>query len=307
MDEVSFLPRIARIKTNAAVYHIMSRSISELDLFKDDEDKNTYLSIIKHYQRLYIFKIYAYCLMDNHLHLIIDTNGSDISKIMHSINLKYVCYFNKKYKRHGHLFQDRFKSKIVYDDRYLIALSAYIHNNPSDLPEFSKQVHNFRYSSLGVYLGLRSDTYKIVDCKFILELIGDNITSARKHYINIVIKSNSILAPESEEFVSEKTEYRSERKLLARSFSYKEIVEFASKMLNVNSLSIHISNNRKLVNYRALIIFLLKGLCNLSCKDICCIIGNITQSRVSKLCSIGGEFIDNDEKYKELVYKFAAL
>ncbi|WDC83583.1 transposase [Caloramator sp. mosi_1] len=58
--------------------------------------------------------------MDNHAHFIIDANGADISKIMHFINYKYAMWFNKRYSRHGHLFQDRFKSKIVKDERYLL-------------------------------------------------------------------------------------------------------------------------------------------------------------------------------------------
>ena len=57
--------------------------------------------------------------MDNHAHLLIDANGADISKVMHGINFSYAMYFNKKYEREGHLFKDRFKSKIVDDDRYL--------------------------------------------------------------------------------------------------------------------------------------------------------------------------------------------
>lgn len=65
------------------------------------------------YQENYGFKVYGFCLMDNHAHFIIDVNGADISNIMHSINFKYAQVYNRKHKRHGHLFQDRFKSKIV--------------------------------------------------------------------------------------------------------------------------------------------------------------------------------------------------
>jgi REP element-mobilizing transposase RayT len=68
------MPRIARQKTDDAIFHVMSRSISELELFKDDSDKLKYLSIIKKYQKLYKFRVYGYCLMDSHVHLIIDAN-----------------------------------------------------------------------------------------------------------------------------------------------------------------------------------------------------------------------------------------
>ena len=115
----------------------MCRSISEINLFKDDSDKRKYMALIKKYQRLFKFKVYGYCLMNNHVHLIIDANGSDISKVMHGINFSYAQYFNKRHKRHGHLFQDRFKSKIINNKRYLFAVSAYVHNNPTNIPEYN--------------------------------------------------------------------------------------------------------------------------------------------------------------------------
>ncbi len=89
--------------------------------------------LVKKYKDLYNFKIYGYCLMDNHSHLMIDANGADISKVMHGINFSYAMYFNRKYERDGHLFKDRFKSKIVNNDKYLKALSLYIHNNPTGI------------------------------------------------------------------------------------------------------------------------------------------------------------------------------
>ena len=113
------MARKARLKSGDAIYHIMCKSISEVNLFRDSEDKEKYLSLTKKYKKLYNVKIYGYCLMDNHAHLLIDANGADISKVMHGINFSYAMYFNKKYEREGHLFKDRFKSKIVDNDRYL--------------------------------------------------------------------------------------------------------------------------------------------------------------------------------------------
>ena len=93
------MARKARLKSDDAIYHIMCKSISEVDLFKDDEDKEKYLSLVKKYKDLYHVKIYGYCLMDNHSHLLVDANGADISKVMHGINFSYAMYFNKKYKQ----------------------------------------------------------------------------------------------------------------------------------------------------------------------------------------------------------------
>lgn len=81
------------------------------------------------YKYKYNFIIYAYCLMD-HVNLLINDNCNDISKIMKSINLSYVLYFNRKYKRCGHFFQNRFISEIIIDDTHLLEGSKYIHDNP---------------------------------------------------------------------------------------------------------------------------------------------------------------------------------
>ena len=87
------MPRKAREKTKDAIFHIMARSISEVDLFKDKDDKLKYISLVKKYQKLYKFRVYGYCLMDNHVHMIIDANGADISEIMHSIKEEFLNFY----------------------------------------------------------------------------------------------------------------------------------------------------------------------------------------------------------------------
>lgn len=134
------IPRTARVKSPAGIYHIMIRSISDTPLFKNDIDKNKYLELIRKNQNIFLFKMYSYCLMTTHAHFIIDSAGADVSKFMKAINLSYAIYFNKKYNRHGHLFQGRFKSKLITNDKYLIMLSAYIHSNVKDLNFSLKQI-----------------------------------------------------------------------------------------------------------------------------------------------------------------------
>ncbi|WP_243108607.1 transposase [Clostridium rectalis] len=93
--------------------------------------------------------------MNNHAHFIIDSNGADISRIMHSLDFRYAINYNNKYHRHGHLFQDRFKSKIINNENYLIKASAYIHRNPVDIKKYANSPEKYNYSSLGVYLGIK--------------------------------------------------------------------------------------------------------------------------------------------------------
>lgn len=139
------MPRSARIKYSDSIFHIMVRSIPEVPLFKEVSDKELYFYLIQKYQKQYNFKVYGYCLMGNHGHLIIDANGADISKIMHGINFSYAQKFNGIHKRRGHLFQDRFKSKIIKDDKYIITLSTYIHNNPKDIAGYEKYPVKFNF------------------------------------------------------------------------------------------------------------------------------------------------------------------
>jgi REP element-mobilizing transposase RayT len=288
----------------------MARSISEVELFKTDEDKKKYMFLIKEYQKVYKFKIYAYCLMNNHIHLIVDSNGADISKIMHCINFKYARYFNTLHKRHGHLFQDRFKSKIVGDDRYLIALSAYIHNNPSDIRSYENNPEDYYYSSLGVYLGLRKDESDIIDEEFILNLFGKDIIKSQKRYMKLVLRTKTVLldniTEEETEFKEEKSQYRSERKILVRDFNVEDIVQYVADKFKTEKSLIYLKNQKEVMPVRGVLVLLLRNLCNVSCKDICKILGNITSSRVSKLSSLGVELVSSDERYRNIIDDFIA-
>ena len=298
------MPRTARKKTFTAIFHVMARSISEVDLYKDNDDKKRYLSLIKKYQQLYEFKVYSYCLMDNHVHLIIDANGSDISRVMHGINFSYVQYFNKKYNRHGHLFQDRFKSKIITNERYLITVSAYIHNNPTDMIDYSTEPEKYEFSSLSVYLGLRRDPYEIVDKAFIMDLLGGTSKKAREKYLKLVYKCCDKNFNTEIEFENERTEYRSERKLLVRNYKAEDVVEFIALNMEVSKISLHMKHCRQIVRAKALIVILMRSLCNYKCSSICELLGNITQARVSKLSSIGIQLVNKDEQSRRIVEQF---
>ncbi|RXI50748.1 transposase [Clostridium tetani] len=298
------LPRIRRQKSENAIYHIMIRSITEVPLFKKHEDKIRYLNKMREYQKIYKFKVYAYCLMNNHGHFIIDSNGADISKIMHGLNFSYAVTFNLIHKRKGHLFQDRFKSKIVDTQRYLIMLSAYIHNNPLDIRGYEKCPEKYKYSSLKVYLGIEKDDTGLLDEGFIIQFFSNNVKEARENYAKLVYICNDEKIKKELEFEDEKTEYRSERKVIVRNFNPQEIIKFISKETGINEIMFYIKNNKKSKIAKALAALLMRSLCDYRCRDICRILGNITQSRVSKLCSIGVQLISTEDKYKNLINKF---
>lgn len=301
------MPRSARIKSQEAIYHVMVRSISEVDMFEDDADKYEYIKILKEYKDLYRFRLLGYCFMSNHAHLMIDANGADISKIMHCINFKFAQYFNRKHGRHGHLFQDRFKSKVVRDINYLYALSAYIHNNPTVIEGYENCPENYIFSSLGVYLGIRKDPFGILDVRFILSFFGNEPAQERKKYYRIVMKCNDAKKVKDVEFEGEGTDYKDGRNLLVRNVEQDEIIMYLIKEMEVSKVRLLAKNTRGSIKAKAIMVFLMRCLCNMRCGDICRIFGNMTQSRVSRLCRIGIDLYDKDKKYRDIIDKFIEL
>ena len=133
------MTRAIRKKSGTGVYHVMLRGINRQDIFEDDEDYLQMTSILRAQSERYDEKgvslspfctFYAYCLMSNHLHLLIQEREDTISNIVKRIGVAYAHYFNKKYERNGHLFQDRFRSEPVDDIGYFVTLLRYIHQNP---------------------------------------------------------------------------------------------------------------------------------------------------------------------------------
>ena len=298
------MSRTFRLKSDESIYHIMCKSITEVDLFKDADDKKMYLSFIKKYKILYNFKLYAYCLMDNHLHLIIDANGSDISKVMHGINFSYAMYFNRRHERQGHLFRDRFKSIIVANETYLKTLSLYIHNNPTAIGEYKNSPEKYVFSSLSTFLGKRRDAFKLVDYRFVMSLFGSNVKNARKDYYDLVFRCNEEKLKEEIEFEDEKSEYNGDRKMLVRNFNSEDVIEFIASKMNISKIHLYMKYSRKLVHAKALTVVLMRSLCNFKASDISVILGNITQARISRLSTIGIELIGTEEKFGNIISDF---
>ena len=134
------MPRQGRIQSGTGVYHVMMRGINRQQIFESEEDNKHMLYVLSNLHLQYspdgtplpspTCTIYAYCLMGNHFHLLIQERAWTISEIIKSLASSYVYYFNKQYQRIGHLFQDRFKSEPVNDMTYFITLLRYIHQNP---------------------------------------------------------------------------------------------------------------------------------------------------------------------------------
>ena len=171
------MPRIARMYSELKVYHIIIRGIDKQDIFLDTYDKDKFLKIIRDTKEKYNYEVYAYCLMDNHVHLIIYDKDEKISKIMQSIEIRYVSYFNLKYDRVGHLFQDRFHSKRIGDREYLKLACRYIHQNPAKAG--IAKTEEYKWSSYKEYI----KTPEIINNKLLLLVFSKDENVAKQEFI----------------------------------------------------------------------------------------------------------------------------
>ncbi len=299
------MPRKAREKYSESIYHVMCRSVSELQLFRDGDDKNYYLSLLKRYTEKFKCSIYAYCLMDNHLHLHFDPKGYDISRFMHSTNTAYVRYYNQKYKRHGHLFQERFESRVLSSDHYNLAVSAYIHNNAKDIEDYHGREEEYPYSSYGIYLGIKKDILGLVDMSFMMSLLNMH---EKKTFI-VRYKEFAVLQKEigiETKSIKEMTkalinEYFSGRKVILRDISPGRVLSYMTdKLMTTRSGELFMKSKKKAAEYRAFCAYVMRVLCGLTYKEICENLYNITISGCSSMCNRGFDLINENEGYGEM-------
>ena len=124
------IPRSA-FAPEAGCFHIINRGNNGMNLFQDELDFRHYLNLLQHYKRRFNMKLYAYCLMSNHVHLLVETKKlKDLYKAMHGINLAYTHHYKRRYLWNGHLWQDRYKSYVIEKSKYLITCISYIESNP---------------------------------------------------------------------------------------------------------------------------------------------------------------------------------
>ena len=162
------MPRCARIKSKTQVYHIMLRGNNREKIFIDEEDKSRIIDTLGEKKKAEEYFLYAYCVMDNHIHLIIKEGKNSIASIVKRIAASYSYYFNKKYKRIGHVFQERFKSENIEDESYLLAAIRYVHQNP--IKPGIGTIDGYKWSSYRDYIGM---VRKLTDTEEILGIISN--------------------------------------------------------------------------------------------------------------------------------------
>jgi len=157
---------------------VILRGINKQVIFEDDKDRTRLLETLKNYKDISKYEIFAYCLMDNHVHLLMKENEEAIGRSIKRISSSYVFWFNGKYKRVGHLFQERFKSETVEDDQYFLTVLRYIHQNPISAG-LTKQLGEYQWSS---YLEYLEGKYKLIDTDFALKMLSDDKREAMEQF-----------------------------------------------------------------------------------------------------------------------------
>ncbi len=147
------MPRKPRIEI-AGYHHIINRGVEQRVIFKEDADYEYFEELMCFHAKSYGIRLYNYCLMSNHYHLLLEITNENLLKFMRQLNMNYSIYFNKKYKRVGHLWQGRFKSWYVTNEAYIYTLMCYIEQNPIKA-NMVKSIEEYPYSSYHYFLNYK--------------------------------------------------------------------------------------------------------------------------------------------------------
>lgn len=176
----------ARQKLNKPGYisHITQRAAGREPLFLEDADYLTMLGLLKEVSESFDLQFYALCLMDNHIHLLVEPQQENLSKAMHSIFFKYAMRFNRKYSRRGHIFGGAYRQAVCLDSSYFLAASVYIHLNPVRAGLVQKAT-DYRWSSCSLYVA-DHQTESFVRPAPVLSLLDADPDIARKYYAILI-------------------------------------------------------------------------------------------------------------------------
>ena len=169
------MPRKPRDYSISDVYHIIFRGNDKQDIFFDDQDRYVFLDRIKETQKKFKYEIFSYCLMNNHVHMVIKVTDNLLSKSMHNLGVRYSMYFNKKMNRRGHLFENRYLSKKVEDLDYFLNVCKYVHRNPENAK--IEKTEDYKWSSFQDYV---RNKRKIVNKNVLLHYYNDDLDEFKK-------------------------------------------------------------------------------------------------------------------------------
>lgn len=177
------MPRKPRLHIPGAVYHVIHRGNAGQDIFFDESDRTRFFLLCQQSSERYGCRIHAYCLMTNHLHLVLQVGTSPLANIMHNVTFRYTQFVNRKYQRSGHLFQGRYKALLIDADSYLLELIRYVHLNPVRAGLVGRP-EDYPWSSHADYLNDIRPSWLTTD--WALAQFGDTLTVAAANFRDFV-------------------------------------------------------------------------------------------------------------------------
>lgn len=174
------MARKPRIQSPTNYYHIMVRGNNREYIFRESSEKKTFIDVLKEQVKAGLIDVAAYCIMDNHAHIVVEADLLSLTKAMKSTNTKYAMRFNNQRNRVGHVFQDRYRSEAIYNDIHLQQVIRYVHQNPIKA-NITKHLNEYNWSSYKEYIqkvNLVNENQK----DFILKYFNENIKSFEKFH-----------------------------------------------------------------------------------------------------------------------------
>jgi putative transposase len=180
------MARKPRIHFPGALYHVIARGNQRQDIFSNGSDYKAYIGFLWEYKSRFQFRLYAYALMRNHVHLLMEVGTTPLARVMQALQYRYSRYFNWKYKKVGHLFQGRYKAILCDKDSYLLELVRYIHLNPVR-SGLAKDPRRYPWISHSNYLG--KDSNGLIEEDFVLSQFGKDRSVALRNYQKFILDS----------------------------------------------------------------------------------------------------------------------
>ncbi|NTW72368.1 MAG: transposase [Eubacteriaceae bacterium] len=235
------MARSPREQSKSNFYHVMIRGNARRNIFNDDEDKQKILVTVKKILDENVISLYAYCVLDDHAHFIVEDTTEDISNVMKRINISYAAYFNRKYHSAGQVFYDRFKSECIENEKYLLEAIRFIHNNPVR-DGYAKGRCQYKWSSYCEYVQSMQD--RMIRADRILQLFSGQLEEALRKFMEYSSKENNDAFMDHEDNLEIRVirminEYLIKNNIRLNELGYKENIGHRDKLiLALNDMSV---------------------------------------------------------------------
>jgi REP element-mobilizing transposase RayT len=275
------MARKPRVEFAGAFYHVICRGNQRQAIFHSDADRAYYLDRLEHYRERYGFTVYAYVLMTNHVHLLVETGKIPLSKIMQGLQFSYTRYYNREYDKVGHLFQGRYRAILCDREPYLLELVRYLHLNPARM-RHPVDPWRYRWSSHGAYLG--KDNPVKVETSLVLGQLGKVVGKARRAYLRFMAEGRDLGHQENYyqtvdqrflgderfvEHIDQKSRGEREIEVPGPRASFSDLVRLAARQYGVKEQElVRAGRKRQWVRVRSMLVYLAREWGRMSVKEL---------------------------------------